>query len=159
MSNNFDWGKDLPKDQKNAIQNLVNSGRILPMEVDGNISPIWDYFKRPMVMVKYGETYVPYYVSSGLGGKKNVATGMWYPIAGIGIDTDWLNKGSSSQINNYYGDPFLKKLANQLDTEIGNVDTSKLPRVPFDSMKFPKKVNELIGVGPGLENYPRRRSK
>lgn len=153
-TNSQDWGHKLPQTQRDAIQKLVDSGRILPIEEGGITSPIWDYMKRPMAMVKYGDTYVPHYISSGLGGKKTVATGMWYPIAGIGIDSDWLNKGSSSQINKYYDDPTLQKLANILDTEIGNVDHSLLPRVPFDSMSFPRKVNDLVGVGPGLENWP-----
>ena len=152
-TNSQDWGSKLPQAQRDSIQKLVDSGRILPIEEGGVTSPIWDYMKRPMAMVRYGDTYVPHYISSGLGGKKTVATGMWYPIAGIGIDSDWLNKGSSSQINNYYGDTTLQKLANILDVEIGNVDHSLLPRVPYDSMSFPRRVNDLIGVGPGLENW------
>ena len=45
---------------------------------------------------------MPFYLSTGKGGKKDVTSGKWYPIFGIGQD-GWLNKLSGTEINNYYG--------------------------------------------------------
>ncbi len=74
----------------------------------------------------------PFYLSSGMGGKKNVPAGKWYPF--FGIDNDlWINKLSSTEIAAYYHNDTLKKISQQLDTVIGDIrdraDTLPMPSI------------------------------
>lgn len=76
-----------------------------------------NYYHRNIVVVKIGNVHVPFYMSTGSGGKKNVQPGLWYPF--FGIKGDWLNKGTQEQINNFYGSPVLKAVAEQLNQVLG----------------------------------------
>nr|DAD58590.1 MAG TPA: protein of unknown function DUF4115 [Bacteriophage sp.] len=51
-----------------------------------------NYYHRNIVVVNINGVHVPFYMSTGLGGKENVQTGLWYPF--FGIKDGWLNKGS-----------------------------------------------------------------
>lgn len=85
-------------------------------------SPIVDYGERKFVVVDVNGTNVPFYLSTGLAGKKDVAAGKWYPV--FGIDKQgWINKGSQKEINNHYGSPELASVAKQLDDQIGDIRT------------------------------------
>ena len=64
-------------------------------------------------------TKVPFYVSTGMGGKTNVEEGKWYPHFGIGSD-GWINKGNENNINTYYGSSHLKDVAEWLNTNVGD---------------------------------------
>lgn len=75
---------------------------------------------RPIVLFNINGTNIPFYISTGEGGKKNVAVGQWYPIFGIGSD-GWFNKGTENEINNFYGSPQLKRVADFLNTNIGDI--------------------------------------
>ena len=66
-----------------------------------------DIASRKIVLVNINGTAVPFYCSTGKGGKAGVASGKWYPFFGIGND-GWMNKGTESQINSYYGNQLLK---------------------------------------------------
>lgn len=44
-----------------------------------------------LVLVDINGVQVPFYLSTGLGGKANVASGKWYPFFGIG-DDGWINE-------------------------------------------------------------------
>ena len=71
--------------------------------------------QRPVVVVRfYDDINVPFYISSGRGGKKDVAAGKWYPFWGIGKD-GWFNKTSGDDINNFYGIPELRETAERLN--------------------------------------------
>jgi DNA-binding CsgD family transcriptional regulator/ADP-ribose pyrophosphatase YjhB (NUDIX family)/predicted ABC-type ATPase len=71
--------------------------------------------QRPVVVVRfYDDINVPFYISSGRGGKKDVAAGKWYPFWGIGKD-GWFNKTSGDDINNFYGIPELREAAERLN--------------------------------------------
>jgi hypothetical protein len=76
---------------------------------------------RPIVLVDVGGRTVPFYVSTGGGGKAGVPTGKWYPFFGLGKN-GFFNKGwEEAQINSYYGNPTLAHVAHTLDTTFGNV--------------------------------------
>jgi hypothetical protein len=76
---------------------------------------------RPIVVVDVGGRTVPFYVSTGGGGKAGVPTGKWYPFFGIGKN-GFFNKGwEEAQINSYYGNPTLAHVAQTLDATFGNV--------------------------------------
>lgn len=75
---------------------------------------------RTAVMVNINGMHVPFYCSTGMGGKKSVQAGKWYPFFGLHED-GWINKLSEADINNYYGISLLKEIAEQLDAKYGDV--------------------------------------
>lgn len=76
-----------------------------------------NYYHRNIVIVNINGVHVPFYMSSGLGGKENVQPGLWYPF--FGIKDGWLNKGTQEQINSFYGSPILQAIAEQLNATLG----------------------------------------
>ncbi|WP_282265634.1 PLxRFG domain-containing protein [Stenotrophomonas sp. PS02298] len=93
------------------------TGRVREATGEGRII---DYGGRKMLLRNINGVMVPFYLSTGAGGKADVAAGKWYPFFGIGAD-GWINKLGSKEINNFYGSAELKKVAEQLDREIGDV--------------------------------------
>ena len=92
-------------------------------------SDVIDYSGRKIVMRDINGTMVPFYLSTGSGGKKGVAAGKWYPFFGIGGD-GWINKTTEDDINDYYGSPELRGVAEELNNTIGDIrsDTT-VPKV------------------------------
>ncbi len=88
---------------------------------------------RVMIVADINGYIQPFYLSSGAGGKKNVPAGKWYPFFGIGNNDLWINKLSSTDIAAYYNNETLKKIAQQLDTVIGDIrdraDTLPMPSI------------------------------
>jgi hypothetical protein len=97
---------------------------------DGS-SKIVSISQRPMVVAEVNGVNVPFYVSTGAGGKENVAVGQWYPIMGIGED-GWFNKGGSeADINNYYNNEDLRRVAEFLNKNYGDLrGDTRIPAVP-----------------------------
>jgi hypothetical protein len=92
-------------------------------------SKIIDYADRKIVVFSVNGIHVPFYLSSGHGDKKDVKSGKWYPFFGIATDR-WLNKSSSSDINDYYGVDLLKQISQSLDSKIGDIrNDSSIPKV------------------------------
>ena len=82
---------------------------------------------RVMVISEVNGVRVPFYLSTGRGGKKTVPAGKWYPFFGYGAD-GWINKGTEEDINNFYGSSALAAKAEQLNSSIGdarNLDHTK----------------------------------
>lgn len=76
---------------------------------------------RPIVVVDIDGFAAPFYVSTGSGGKAGVPVGKWYPFFGIGAK-GWFNKGwTEEMIINYYGNAKLARVAQVLDSSIGDV--------------------------------------
>lgn len=92
-------------------------------------SDIIDYNGRKIVVLSVNGINVPFYLSTGSGGKVDVTSGKWYPIFGIS-DEGWLNKLSGQEINDYYGSPILKALSQELDINIGDIREWDVPKVP-----------------------------
>ena len=78
---------------------------------------IINYWHRNIVVVDINGVHMPFYMSTGQGGKENVQPGLWYPFFGIG--EGWLNKGTQDQINSFYGSSILKAIAEQLNATLG----------------------------------------
>jgi len=76
---------------------------------------------RVVVLKDINGVKVPFYISTGRGGKTNVATGQWYPYFGNGPKDGWFNKGSEEDINNFYNVPELKAAADELNERIGDI--------------------------------------
>jgi len=72
-----------------------------------------------MVMAKIGKHNIPFYISTGQAGKKNVKSGNWYVVFGIG-ESGWINKGSEELINKQYDFPVFQKIAKILNEGVGN---------------------------------------
>lgn len=86
-----------------------------------------NYYHRNIVVVDINGVHMPFYMSTGQGGKENVEPGLWYPF--FGIKDGWMNKGTQDQINAFYGSPILQAIAEQLNETLGTgyVDEIKGP--------------------------------
>ena len=99
-----------------ARREFVAEGQPL-RTVSGN-SQIIVYNDRPIVIATINGINVPFYRSTGKGGKADVQADKWYPFFGIGSD-GWINKTSGNTgINDYYGSDALRQMAEALDTNI-----------------------------------------
>jgi DNA polymerase III epsilon subunit-like protein len=86
-------------------------------------SPIVNYASRPIVVVRIDdENNVPFYRSTGLGGKDQdlYPAGMWFPFWGYASGANFFVKNEG--MHNYYGIPELEEISQQL-----NKLTSGLP--------------------------------
>ena len=118
--------KPIPFDQ---FERKPDSAELIPGTNVRGEAPIIDLGGRKIVMRDVNGVQVPFYLSSGLAGKKDVAAGKWYPILGIGPD-GWINKGSQQEINDYYGSPELRTAAQELDATIGDIrEDTTVPKV------------------------------
>lgn len=93
------------------------------------VSDVIDYVGRKIVIINVNGRNIPFYLSTGHGGKADVTSGKWYPFFGIGSD-GWFNKLSGKEINNYYDSNVLRGIAEALDRKIGDVRNDKaIPKV------------------------------
>lgn len=95
-------------------------------------SDIVDLAGRKIILLDMNGVNCPFYLSSGSGGKIDVPAGKWYPFFGISSD-GWINKGSSKEINSYYGIELLKYYAQYLDKTIGDIRDKEYPKVAGSS--------------------------
>lgn len=128
--------------QKNDVTPAYPQDRITPeyeqikrLSYDIDVSPtetsrILDYAERYIVILDVNGVPVPFYRSTGKGGKTDVEAGKWYPFFGIGTGDSavgtrlyWIiktgGKGTRAHpelnMNDYYGSPSMKKYAEMLD--------------------------------------------
>jgi len=107
---------------------------------------------RPHVLAWVRGTQVPFYISTGLGGKASVESGKWYPHFGQGKD-GWLNKAGESAINEHYGSRHLKAVADWLNTNVGDVrDDHRIPEVEISGPHIAAMNKDLSPVT-FLESY------
>lgn len=135
----------LPKRRTNTITNALDAGEVgvfvesmpaesfsmitkenmsKPMEwksPEGSV-PVAFIGGRFVAILSIGGQRVPYYNSTGEGGKaaNGVVPGRWYPFFGFGSD-GWLNKGLGSDMANYYGSDRLAMGAELLDSLYPNM--------------------------------------
>jgi len=99
-------------------------------------SNIIDYAGRKIVVINVDGRNIPFYLSTGSGGKVDVTSGKWYPIFGIS-ESGWLNKLSGKEINNYYGSEVLRGIAEALDRKIGDIrEDDSIPKVGVKGRHF-----------------------
>ena len=114
--------KPTPVERLSPFRGLISSAeqagiKLVPLGTD----KIVQIAGRPIVVVDVGSRTVPFYVSTGGGGKAGVPTGKWYPFFGLGPN-GFFNKGwEEAQINTYYGNQTLAHVAQTLDSVFGNV--------------------------------------
>lgn len=77
--------------------------KLVETEIDDGTKAFFTYGEsRAFTLVRINDKItIPFYISSGHGGKANVPTNKWYPFAGYS-NRGWLNKTSEEQINTFY---------------------------------------------------------
>ena len=104
------------------------------INVDGVREGMINLAGRMIVLVNINGVDVPFYLSTGKGGKESVESGKWYPF--FGLDPDgWFNKGSQEEINNYYNSPMLRIVAKALDKKFGDIRSDTGRKVVAKSYK------------------------
>jgi len=108
---------------------------------------------RVTALAKIKGVHVPFYISTGEGGKLTVPTGKWYPFFGLSSDSGWFNKGSEEDILDFYGSSTLKNIADWLNTNVGNLLALEKEKGPlflpvFDKINATKAVNQDLSPPP-----------
>jgi hypothetical protein len=113
MSRTWPW-------QQGLLQAMRQGVRFHPLTAQGDM--VVNIAGRPIVVVAMGGgRSMPFYISTGGGGKVGVPVGKWYPFFGI-HSTGWFNKGwSEAQITSYYGSAALRRVAQILDRNLGDL--------------------------------------
>ena len=93
---------------------------------------------------------VPFYLSTGKGGKLDVPAGKWYPFFGLGSE-GWVNKTGGKEMANYQGSEAFRMAALELDRTIGDIrgDIPKYPKAPFSGLGFLNEGLTPVNNGPG----------
>ena len=88
---------------------------------------------RIVAVYKVRGVNIPFYISTGGGGKASVPTGKWYPVFGI-HSSGWLNKGTEESINKFYGSKELARGAEILNKYLGDLRSveDKIPLMKPD---------------------------
>ena len=102
---------------------LRENNLLAPININGKEYNVVDYSDRVMVLMKIGKFNIPFYISTGLAGKKTVKAGKWYVVFGIGLERGWINKGSEEEINNNYGVPIFEKIVKILNEGLGTIQS------------------------------------
>ena len=119
-------GDDVIEKNKQENEKALQSARSVGIKLAPiTINPItnkpvyiYDNSGRYTVIVDMGGFTLPFYVSTGDGGKKSVPVDKWYPFFGIGSD-GWMNKGSEEMIMDFYSSAKLKSVADKLNSTLG----------------------------------------
>jgi len=101
---------------------LKDKGLLSPININGKQYDTIDYNGRVMVLMKIGQYNIPFYISTGQAGKKNVKSGNWYAVFGIG-EKGWINKGTEEEINKQYDRTVLQKIAQILNEGVGTIES------------------------------------
>lgn len=95
---------------------------------------------RVFVLAEFNGIRIPFYISTGDGGKEKVPVGKWYPIFG---HSGWVNKGTQEEINDAYGSKALKDIKNWLDQNVGFLGVAD--ENEYFGLTSETKVNEGAG--------------
>jgi hypothetical protein len=107
-----------------------------PLAPEDDNFPTLNLSGRMVVIRVVNGVRIPFYLSTGSGGKKNVPSGRWYPFFGVGAD-GWINKTTEEEMADYYGSDALRQTAQELDRTIGDIRNNKqIPKV--SSRKDPR---------------------
>ena len=97
----------------------TNTPNVLCKNFKGDLSIIRDS-ERDIVLIDLGTIKIPFYKSTGEGGKERVAKDKWYPFFGVEQGWGWINKLTQTQIANYYGSQILRTTSEKLDQVLGS---------------------------------------
>lgn len=82
-------------------------------------APVVEFNGRLIVLRNVNGVQVPFYLSTGGGGKKDVPEGKWYPF--FGVADGWLNKIGGKDMATYHGRADLATVARHLDKTLGDI--------------------------------------
>jgi hypothetical protein len=131
-------------DTRDGLNSLVQSGHLLPMVKSGDTEHhMVTVNGRHMVLANINGQSVPFYHSTGMGGKADVNRGQWYPLLGIGHKAHhelqpgerggvWLNKTNAEGMNTYYGSKHLAAFSKHLDSTTGSLLDSQPQTLKLD---------------------------
>ena len=100
---------------------------------------IINYYKRNIAVVNINGFHMPFYMSTGAGGKVETNDGEWYPFFGIGTD-GWLNKTNGEEMSRYYDSPIFAAISQKLNEILGTGLQ--------DEILGPLTVDEIQGQAP-----------
>ena len=98
---------------------LSNPSNLVPLGTNiktGKPNYMVNIDTRFVVVWKHGGVNLPFYFSTGDGGKENVPAQKWYPF--FGISDDWFNKGHQHDIVKMYNSPIAKTVVSALNTHL-----------------------------------------
>lgn len=128
-------------------------------EGDTGVSKIVSINSRHHVVANIRGHRVPFYLSTGLGGKQGVEAGKWYPHFGIGED-GWINKGPEEAMAQHYS-PHLKKVAEWLNRNVGDTAGGNISLFGGDYSGVPvtaEKGPHIDAINKGLSPVSRTES-
>jgi hypothetical protein len=101
---------------------------------------------RIVAVYKVQGVNIPFYISTGDGGKASVPPGKWYPVFGI-HSSGWLNKGTEESINKFYGSKALARGAAILNKYLGDLRSveDKIPLMKPDGYSIINKDLKPMG--------------
>lgn len=79
---------------------------------------IINYYKRNIAVVNINGFHMPFYMSTGAGGKVETNDGEWYPFFGIGTD-GWINKTNGKEMSRYYDSQIFAAISQKLNEILG----------------------------------------
>jgi hypothetical protein len=102
--------------QWQADKNSPQGGSAVDREGE---APVVEFSGRLIVLRNVNGVQVPFYLSTGGGGKKDVPEGKWYPF--FGVADGWLNKIGGKDMATYHGRADLATVARHLDKTLGDI--------------------------------------
>jgi hypothetical protein len=142
-----------------GISSVERAGvKLLPL---GDQTKIVKISGRPIVVADVGGIPIPFYVSTGRGGKAGVASNQWYPFWGIGPD-GWFNKGTEDMIRSQYNNPKLQNIANALNKNfkdvLGHVDELPNGNAAMDTINGGKQPMSYAQATSNIDAFEKRMS-
>lgn len=148
--------KRLQKEAEDRLNHLQATGMISPFEINGQKTNIAVWQGRPIVLANLsGGLKLPFYVSTGKGGKVDVPIGQWYPFFGLTTATNgeqtqhnWFIKDRG--ISEHYNSIQLNAIAKALDKSLGDIRSKCNPEwnVGQETIDdFKSILNRAIGNG------------
>lgn len=134
----------LSHNKEEALQQLRNniSDYLVPIAADEKVVKLGI---RPTVVLNIGDFNIPFYCSTGKGGKEKygIPAGKWYPIFGIDTKTGLFNKTDEKDIKSFYGSDVLKQICDILNDTYGDITQSTdIPQ--FDIADSADVINQVV---------------
>jgi len=139
----------------NTIDSKISLGDNIFIEgitVDGNTFSVLNTSERMVTIVDIGGVKVPFYLTTGLGGKN--LTPAWYPMFGYS-PSGWLNKTDGKDMESFYSriigkeaSDVLKKVSEKLNNKLGVTPNSIIESGIVSKQQTQEAVNSVLNFTP-----------
>ena len=150
---------ELNKKLDALINNTINSKISLAdnifidgITIDDNTFSVLNTSERMITVVDIGGVKVPFYLTTGLGGK-NLTAG-WYPMFGYS-PSGWLNKTDGKDMESFYvriigkeASDVLKKVSKKLNNKLGVTPNSIIESGIISKQQTQEAVNSVLNFTP-----------